>query len=284
MNGATHIDMTKVLAEAIGWKGDVNLLARNASFPDDARVITIEGYGAHLFGKNIASFTHFCRPVLGTEGVRFEGYGYKIDRSVPHFDLSNRKVVPAPKEWGFPIAQDESLLLDEPLAKLIATLTDPATKGCIEADELTYPTAANMAAWASKAAEKLRGGGQLSQKAIDTLAGWIMHFVEDCCVPHHAEGLCLKGHQGYEGDLEERWREMRGNGEAQKLVDRVKPDSEKVQRMPRSICEGNALGSQCSPGMLGWYRWFWRRGWHRLIDQSIGRACRTGIEALRQLA
>lgn len=281
MNQSTHIDMSLSVAEQVGWKGDKKLLARNAAYPDQVRCIEVEGYGAHVVGRNLASLAHFCRPINGQKPITYQGYCWMRDRSTPHIELSKRKVISKPAEWGFPT--DEMTQDCEPLFDLVRTLTG---HGCLEADEFTYPTAAVMAGWCEKVMRILPPAlysGARRQEALDTLAGWALHFVQDCCVPHHVECLLLKGHSGFEGDCEERWREWRGGKEAVEILKAADVDAKAFNRQVRHICEANALASQCSPDKLGWYRWCWRRGWNRLVDASLTRAARSSVEALRWL-
>lgn len=216
MHGSTHNDITLTVLQALGWKGDVKLAARNAMYPDSVRSVEVEGHGCNLLGHGFAASAHFLRP-YGND--HFGGYCWMTDRSIPHLDLTHRKVISHPEAWGFPVL--DQFVQREPLAVLIHDLTTPGHTGSIEADQITYPTAAIMADWAFQLYD-VWAHDSLSarrQEALDTLCGWMMHLgVQDPVVPHHADGLLLSGHTAFEGGVDEMWNRMKGSGEVDKLL------------------------------------------------------------------
>ncbi len=277
MNGSTHIAMTRAVVEALGWPGDRNLVARSARWPDDARVIEVEKYGAHVIGKNLASLTHFTRPV---GGGKYIGYCWKLDKSVPHIDLSSVKVIPKPEAWGDWAEDDPEIQAAEPFAKLVKDLTGHAS---IQADEITYSTAAVMAAWAFetyvKLAKKLPPGPE-RQKVLDILAGMDFHLgAQDPAVPHHGACVMLDGHAGFEGDTDECYKRMEGSGEIGELLKTlVKADNAPKDLTIRAIAEDTATRAYVSPSKLGWYRCFWRKGWNKLVRACVLRGLVSSVQ------
>lgn len=268
MNGATHIDITLTVLQALGWKGDVKLAARNAAYPDAVRAIEVEGLGCNVLGHGFAAFVHFLRP-YGDD--KFGGYCWMTDRSVPHLDLTHRKVVPHPDAWGFPVI--DSFVQREPLAALVRDLSTPGHMATIEADQLTFPTAAIMADWAYQLFDVWAHDGQSGkrQEALDTLTGWMMHLgVQDPVVPHHADGLLLDSHTAFEGDVDECWHRMKGAGEVDALLKTlIAADNCPSTLMVRGLAEDLATAAAISPRKLRWFRCMWRRGWNRLVRQCV---------------
>lgn len=268
MNISTHIDMTLTVLQAIGWEGDVKLAAKNAGYPDEVRSIEVEGLGAHVVGRNLASLAHFIVP-YGEE--KFGGYCWKTDRSVPHLDLSKRRVVPKPEAWGFPVIP--SFLANEPLMELVHDLTLPGHQGSIEADQITYPAASIMADWVFRLFDLWAHDGQTDkrQEALDTLCGWMMHLgVQDPSVPHHALGVLLDGHSAFESDVDECWNRMKASGETSELLKTlVASDNCPRTLTARGLAEDLASSIKVSARRIGWYRWFWRPGWNKQVRACV---------------
>ena len=274
MNGSTHAAMSKAVVEALQWPGDRNLVARNAMFPDDNNTIAIEKYGTHLVGKSLSSLTHFTCPV---GGGKYEGYGWMLDKSVPHIDLSGVKVLPRPEMWGFPVAQHPDLVALEPFAKLVRDMTGRMT---IQADEITYTAGSIMADWAFVCYRTLgkRLNGQMRRQALDVVAGWTFHFAGDC-MPHHADGIMLDGHAAFEGDVDELYKKMDGSGEiAALLKSLVAADNAPPDLTARMIVEQAATAAVVAPCRLSACRWFWRPGWKRLVKAAVLRALTSSVK------
>jgi len=230
MQCAHHIDLTKLVAEAINWQGDINTVAKNASFPDEVESIRVDGQGHHIFGLNFASLTHFCKPNrVGKELANYQGYIWSVDPSIPlHANLPNTEVWSDADGWDVPGPMTKL----EPLSVLLDQLRkiNPKTKkptGCTAADEISYPTAGWMADWCAGFYGKW-------PKHNDRLAGWICHFVQDCCIRHHAQGNMLYGHAEYEALLWSWWQGQRQSGKLS--VERVKALAGNAEpRSPRAF-------------------------------------------------
>lgn len=275
MQGAVHVDLSLVAADAVNWPGDRKLLARNAVFPDAVASVAIEQHGAHLFGRNLEPLTHFCRMVDQTP----IGWGLKFDPSLPHLDISNKKVLFRPV-WPWPV--DLVLQQSVPLAVLLRTLNAPETRGTTEADCITFPAASTMAAWCETVIHTLPKDVRASeqQEARDIVAGWALHYIEDCAVPHHAGGMLLAGHDEFEVQQAVMWQELRAK-DAPYFRD---PDPQfPVVGSLRGIAERCARASWCSKRTLELYWRFWNKGWRGLMLDSLIRGLDHAIVALRLL-
>ena len=276
MNAATHAALAKAVVEALGWPGDRNLVARNAIWPDAARVIEVDKYGAYVLGHSLSSLTHFCHPV---GGGKFEGYCWMLDPSVPGIDLSTVKVIPKPECWGFPIVGNKDLLESEPFAKLVRDLTGHAS---IQADEIVYTASSIMAEWAYNGfvllAKKLTGDAR--RQALDILAGMLFHLAaQDPAVPAHVVAVMLDGHAAFEGDVDEEYKRMEGSGEiAALLKSLIAADNAPDGLLPRKIAEDTATSAIVSPRKLRWYRCMWRPGWNRLVRQCVLRGLVSSVQ------
>jgi len=232
-----HIDVTRAVLEALGWPGGkerVNRVACAAAFPDEVESIAVEHLGTHFLSWNFGAFTHFCRPVDPREGI-FRGYSYHRDWSCPQFEPPGCKVSARPGAWGW--LMDAEAMATEPLSQLLRTLDGHAS---VSLDDLTFPTAATMAGWV----ESLLGrAGSLSsartEHAVDTLCGWALHFVQDCCVPHHVQGLLLGGHDRFEGEVAGIWR---SRPELRDLSKLPRPSPHQVVSL-RAACEQAATSA-----------------------------------------
>jgi hypothetical protein len=271
MNADLHAALTKHVALTVGWGGSTSNLARAAILPDTVRTVAAWRIGSHLLGHNLASLTHFCRPV----GVGlFRGYNYHRDRSLPDLNLPDHDVEPKPDGW--PVALTDEEKARDPVAVLVR---GAASRGdSIALDELTFPTAATMAAWLE---------GCVSGKAwesFDVISGMICHFAQDCAVPHHAMGLLGDGHQAFEGDASERFPKLVESIEMRQQIDHalLSADDSPVFSC-RAICESTAEDADLSMARLVWARWVWRSTWQRFVDESIFRAARATTAVLVRL-
>lgn len=269
MNTSTHAAMSKAVLEALGWPGDRNMAARNAMYPDEVRAVTLEKYGAYVIGHNCASLCHFTIP--SSDG-KFMGYSWLLDRSVPALDLSDVEVMPQPEAWGWPVAEHPDLVNREPFAKLVRELRGRMST---EADEITYTAGSIMAGWLSECyfvlAKRLTGA--IRRDALDTVGGWALHFSCDSAMPHHANGTMLHGHSGFEGDVDEKYRQMEASGEiAALLKSLVAADNAPAGTTLRQVVEDTARLSVISPCRLSAYHTLYRRGWNKLVKASVLRA------------
>jgi hypothetical protein len=278
MNVSTHVDMTLTVLSALGWRGNAKLAAKNAGYPDEVRAIEVDGIGAHVMGRNLASLAHFVVP-QGDSGT-FGGYCWHTDRSLPHLDLTKRSVKPNPGAWGFPVI--ESFLTREPLVVLINSMTQPGHQGSIEADQITYPAASSMADWAFQLYRVWAHDSRLERKqeALDTLAGWMMHLgVQDPSVPHHAGGVLLDGHSAFEGDVDECWNRIKADHTVDDLLTTlIQTDNCPATLTVRGLAEDRAKSAVISPRKLGWYRCFWRKGWNRQVKACVLRGLTGSVQ------
>lgn len=277
MNRSTHIDLSLTVLEALDWKGDAKLVAKNAAFPDQVRLIEVSGLGFNFMGHGFQSLEHFGMPGPKDAQGRFvlNGYCFKRDRSVPYLDLPNRIVIVHPEAWGDP-ATKTGTVLTEPTYTLTQV---PGYKPI--ADEMTFAAASAMAEWA----EKIYRQTEADPPLRDASAGWIFHFIQDICVPHHVLLLLLKGHSAFEGDVDECWRRMKSNGSVGKLlIALVKADNVVDYLTVRSIAEQTAAKAVVSPRKLGFYRCFWRRGWNKLVEQCVVRGLLASVQIGKVLA
>lgn len=280
MKESTHIDMTQAALDAIEWPGDIKRAARAARYPDEVRAVEVEGLGAHVMGRNLASLTHFVVP-CGND--KFCGYNWKLDGSVPHLDLTRRVVCPNPSAWGFPVI--ESFKLKEPLMELVRDLTVPGHVATIEADRITYPAASIMADWCFQLYDiwALDGQSGRKQEALDLLCGWMMHLgVQDPAVPHHAVGVLLAGHSAFESDVDELWHRMKATGEAAAVLYGLKtadncPDNLTV----RGLAEDLATEASVTLRKLRLSR-LWPPSWKKLVRECVMRGL-TGSVRLGKL-
>jgi len=266
MNGTTHVDISLVAAKATDFYCE-KVVAKAAKFPDSVRNIQVQGVGAHLWGHNFACLAHFCRPEVNI----FKGYNWKHDSSLPSLDLPDRDVQPHPEEW--PILPQKWRDKD-PMWRLIKTLTDPDSKGSIAADEITYSTAASMAFWLTEAYAFAFKPKMHTEEAAN-VAGWILHFVQDCAVPHHAWGTLLNGHSEFESACADRWTWLRQT-HAKCINDWVMEGAVATVERPRWICEGVAKES-FEEGRVMW----WKR--QRKVDAALRRAVVHSVRCLRYL-
>ena len=276
MKEPTHIDLSFVAAGLAGWPGDQKLLARQAAYPDQVCTLKVDGVGYHIFGMNLESLKHFGKMVLrGGEGFVPVGYNWKRDPSIPHINLPDHEVESHPDGWGPPIGG--LMAANEPLAILLRNLKGHAT---IAADAITYPAASTMAAWCETVIQTLPPDitPVARQEAKDRVAGWALHFIQDLCIPHHAGCMLGTGHATYEAELAEEWQSMRSAGCVPEPESGWKPCG-----TLRELAEACSRRSFVVRSRLGWYRWIWRRGWHRLIRESIVRGLTASVAALKFL-
>ena len=294
MIGATHATMTKAVLAAIEWPGDCNLAARNAMFPDAARVIEVEKYGAFVLGHSLGSLTHFCQPVVDSYYVRpviaghYVGYCWASDKSVPRIDLSKVKVIAKPDEWGFPVQPQVDLIVLEPFAKLVEFLRKNGSS--LEADQLTYTTSANMAEWIDVCFRKLglRLSGQEKQQALSILVGWALHLAaQDSVVPHHAAGILLNGHSAFEGDVDELYKKMEGSGEIGELLktlvaaNNIPSGWEIGSDWLRTFTEERAKRAYVGPRRLCFYMTLYRPGWKKLVRRCVLQGLTASVQVAK---
>lgn len=272
MNGADHVALTAAVLDVLEYPGDHKLVAKNAYYPDLVLSIAVEGQGSHIFGRNLASLVHFTIPYAKI----FRGYCWKRDDSLPHMDLGGRKVIPHPEAWGSPIIGE--LVYEEPFNQLVDDLK--ASHSCIEADDITYSTAAVMAGWVQFA---YAATPPTLTADRDTLLGWALHLTaQDPCVPHHAMGWLLAGHSGFEGDMGELLNKWMKSGRLQKEIAKYKDQKPQYVRL-RDLAEATAKRSTISLKRMELCRCFWRVGWNKLVRGALLRAIEASVHTVKAL-
>jgi hypothetical protein len=187
------------------------------------------------------------------------------------------KVIARPEQWGYPLTRE--MWEQDPFAVLVKDLTG---HGSLEADQITYSTAAVMVQWLLNCYKELAKTltGEERQKALDTIAGWIFHLAaQDPVVPHHAVNVLLDGHSAFESDVDEDFKRLVGDGTIAKLLETlVKTDNLPTTGTLREFVEQTADKSVVSVRKLGWYRCFWRRGWNQLVRTCVLRGLTTSVQ------
>jgi hypothetical protein len=197
---------------------DAEEIAANADLPDRVDDIAVARTGTHIFGRSLCSLTHFCVP---TGGKTHRGWGWKLDDSLPlHPDLPNREVSVDTSKWEESISR---VVLDYRRHPVYLLLNVHGYTPYF--DEITYPTAAIMAAWV----------GTTKAKSNPAAIGATIHFAQDCCVRHHVKGWLLNGHSEYEGRIEEWWHFNRASTAVRRML--ISAARTKVGAPPREVCE-----------------------------------------------
>jgi len=196
MIGATHRELTHLVARHVfpDRQKYADAVADAASLPDEVKDIQIGTFGSTIWGRPLQSLTHFCTP-YGDEG-KFRGYNWHRDDSlwcgIRRWDPRVGDVRCITEPW-VPIV-GRQIAADHPIAHLVWSIRGRAT---LDADNLTFPTAAVMAEWAWRAATIRLADGAPSPKVV----GCVLHWLQDVCVPHHARAWLLKGHAKIEARM-----------------------------------------------------------------------------------
>lgn len=164
--------------------------ASYAATPDAVADVCLGRLGTHVLGHSAAGLMHFTCP---TASGHMRGYSWRMDASIPTplrtLDLPLGDVTHRPDRW-LDLGVSSAAAAAHPLAALLRDLTGKAP---LDADALTFPTSAVLAAWL----ERLPAG--------PLRTGCICHLVQDACVPHHVRGYLLRGHQEYEAAMHVEW-------------------------------------------------------------------------------
>jgi hypothetical protein len=189
MKSATHREVTRLVAHRVlgpKFARYADDIAVAATIPDDVQDIVVGRFGTKVAGHVTGALTHFCVPTDDQGHMR--GYNWHMDRSLCHalrrFDPRVGDVRCKVEPW-VPVV-GRALAMQHPLTRLIADLGGHAT---LDADNVTFPTAATMADWVWRTVTVL-GLTPPSAKVV----GCVCHWIQDCCVPHHARGWLLNGH------------------------------------------------------------------------------------------
>lgn len=173
MNGRHHIDLTRVAMHFAGLDGAAaEEFAAHAAEPDRLAdiVVTMPGRGpvANFHGQQFSSLTHFV-----------PGYRWDADKSLGVLDGVGDLAM-----WA---AGCRVYGTSAPMIR--AQVVQPKTT----LDDFIFPSAAAMAShWSTS-------------PWLAPENAWACHCVQDACIPHHAWGTLLWGHQSFEDDCEREW-------------------------------------------------------------------------------
>lgn len=164
--------------------------AQYAAAPDAVADVCLGRLGTHVLGHSAAGLMHFTSP---TASGHMRGYSWRMDASIPTplrtLDLPLGDVTHRPDRW-LDLGVSSAASAAHPLAALLRDLTGKAP---LDADALTFPSSAVLAAWL----ERLPHG--------PVRTGCLCHLAQDLCIPHHVRGYLLRGHQEYEAAAHVEW-------------------------------------------------------------------------------
>ncbi|MFH1609596.1 MAG: hypothetical protein ABID40_03100, partial [Candidatus Bipolaricaulota bacterium] len=179
MQRAHHIDMTVYAMMMLRWPKAVLPLASRAEFPDTVREIKLAGFGAHVFGHNLSSFTHFG---FG------RGYCWQDDGSVAV--CRGKYVLDLP---------DYRLLIGREFEEAVGAKPGSSPTHRVDGkliEDAVFPAATEQIDW-------------LHPLDHPVAAMSVVHLVQDLFVPHHREAKLLDGHSTYEARLYSEWLGLR---------------------------------------------------------------------------
>jgi hypothetical protein len=150
-----------------------------------------------ICGHGLASFEHFQ--------IDGRGYSFRRDQSLGPLSeigsiLSEMVLVKVALSTGGTPPPMSGLLDPSPFAEAFATQPDR------DLGDFVFPSAARSAEYWVKAARYWLAEKNLVGFA--RCAGYMLHFVQDCHVPHHTWGVLLDGHTTWENQLEFEWDQI----------------------------------------------------------------------------
>jgi len=193
---AHHIDMTVYAMMLLRWPKKLLPHAKYAALPDQVREVEMEGFGAHAFGHNLSSLTHFGGG----------GYAWAADQSVRI--CAKKYVLDLP---------DYRLRITTGLEDLIGTEPGSSPTRAVHGkvfEDAVFPSAQVMALYVDGA--KPMAVPPAPYPEGSTLANWrfvramcAIHWLQDLQVRHHRDGLLLDGHTESEAAAYEEWLALR---------------------------------------------------------------------------
>lgn len=207
-----HIELTKSALIACDWPGGPsawNRISVASTFPDEVGDIFTPKMGRHFLGWSFCALTHFCSPLRADGKTGFTGYSFKTDTSVPGLFAAAIDIGVTPEAWG---ELSDEMLARLPMRRLLSDLQrqiNPDLR-CI-----IFPHLGEMVDWVEDLISMTTSENSSYevfvtsvgvQTRLEAFLGWIMHFVQDACVPYHAGCVLLKGHEKFEAALIELWR------------------------------------------------------------------------------
>jgi hypothetical protein len=240
LNGYTHEEYAKAVARLIVSHGfapgaarflqeDRSEFIEAASLPDrvDEVACAVPGHGrvTSLLGHGMSSFEHFQAFQRGYRWVDDPSLSLGVAAEVAAKVLA--ALVPIPglglvagavadlastssalaKVGGFRISVNDSgirpplvdFVRDTPMR--LAVAQQPGWS----LGTFCFPSAASVASFYALAAQRWALVG--SPTGWRSCAGYAVHLVQDCCVPHHAWGALLMGHSEFENNLQDAWHQ-----------------------------------------------------------------------------
>lgn len=253
MNGSTHSAFARILANLATYHGlaprahdlllaDRDLFARSTVLPDNVIDVAIRmpvgELATEILGHATAPLCHF-EP----------GYDWGKD---PSLSVAGALVDAAAHLCGATVElRGDGLRPPQvPMAELCPFAHSLALQSHREVTHFRFPSASQMAAFYGRGARLW-----LADRNVPGwlgCAGYALHLVQDCCIPHHARGALLAGHTAFENRLEQHFEQDFGDGTGDvnpDLIAAVRRDLLAVQDC-RTVAE---LCIRCA----GWSRAKW---------------------------
>lgn len=183
MNGDHHEDLTRTALELVGADRELAIpIIHASSTPDHLADVLCKVPGkapvSSLLDHGLTSFEHFQAP-----GGR--GFCWRDDPSLP----MAAEVI---GDVGTMIANMDVIGSSGPMLMACAD-----QKG-VELGRFRFPSAATFAEYYAWEAARNRAW-----------VGFVLHLVQDACVPHHAWGALLYGHAAWENMARDLWLQHR---------------------------------------------------------------------------
>lgn len=250
---AAHSILTETCADLARWPAElIPHLAEVVTTPDAVDTVAIDGMGKRPLGMNPAAFAHFGRRVIRPGpggrmlggGFVVNGYCWNTDPTIGPLGLPKGRVIAYPDAWPWPMT--DAMRKRDPLALLTA---DGSGVNCKFA-AFTFPSAVAYVEHFERCIGQLDLGSEpsayLRRSTIAHLVAWILHLVQDLCVPFHSSLMLLGGHSEFEGAQLEFLVRMLPT-----MKSDVKPDELVIRGTSfRAIAEGCAGSSYVAPSLL----------------------------------
>lgn len=211
MNSATHSDICKeairlVLAHGCAPAARDLLLTGHAEFfeaatlPDRITEIACRLVGGkvvtELWGRNLASLGHYQCVTRGYRFIDDASLSVCAEVIAAAAALSDAHIVPGDNTVPAPLS---GLLEPSPIQLAVDRQRSVHLGG------FCFPSAGEEAEyWCASVRHWLADGNLVAARRS---AGMLAHYIADACIPHHAWGANLDGHEAFENDLEVQTRD-----------------------------------------------------------------------------
>lgn len=239
MNGRHHRSLTRATLALMGISGDeAEAMIQASQAPDHLRDVLVhmpgEGYQDRIFDKELAAFLHF-------QLVGGRGYCWQDDASLSILDDLG--------DLGMRATRMTVLGTSVPMLR--ACKEQPGVVLC----DFRFPSAAKACGCYAA----------MSEGRDSVLMGMALHFVQDCCVPHHAWGALRWGHQAWEDGAEALWLDHVGR----LMVDPAAIPDTLGRAAAAEACDQASVEELCEANAEWARRWFKTPG-H--LDECTGDA------------